>query len=89
MEKSIKVLICSENIEERKKISDCLIKSGKRIPDEADNGEIAVKMARSVKYDLIVVDLWLSGIDGIGVIKAVKSFAPDVSVILLSEFYKL
>ncbi|MBE6537016.1 MAG: sporulation transcription factor Spo0A [Ruminococcaceae bacterium] len=84
MEKSIKVLICSENIEERKKISDCLIKSGKRIPDEADNGEIAVKMARSVKYDLIVVDLWLSGIDGIGVIKAVKSFAPDVSVILLS-----
>lgn len=84
MEKSIKVLICNENIEERKKICDALIKSGKRIPDEADNGDIAIKMARSVKYDLIIVDLWVSGVDGIGVIKAVKGFSPDTSVILLS-----
>ena len=49
MEKPIKILICDENQDERKKISDCLIKRGKRRPDEADNGEIAVKMARGEK----------------------------------------
>lgn len=88
MEKPIKILICDENQDERKKIADCLIKSGKRRPDEADNGEIAVKMARSEKYDLVIVDLWVSGVDGIGVIKAVKSASPDVSFILLSPINK-
>ena len=88
MEKTIKILICDESLDERKKIADCLIKAGKRNPDEADNGECAVKMARSVKYDLVIVDLWISGIDGIGVIKAIKSFSPDTAFILLCPINK-
>lgn len=88
MEKSIKILICDENAEERKKIADCLLKNGKRLPDQADNGELAVKMARTTKYDLIIVDLWVSGIDGIGVIKTVKAQHPEISAILLSPINK-
>ena len=88
MEKSLKILICDENPDERKKIADCLVKNGKRRPDEADNGEAAVKMARGEKYDLVIVDLWVSGIDGIGVIKAIKSASPEVSFILLSPINK-
>ena len=88
MEKTIKILICGESAEERKKIADCITKSGARKPDEAENGEIAVKMARGVKYDLVITDLWLSGVDGIGVIKAVKSAYSDTSVILLSPINK-
>lgn len=88
MENSIKILICCENSEERRKIAECLIKSGKRTPDQAENGEIAVKMAKSSKYDLIIVDLWVSGIDGIGVIKSVKELSCDVSAILLCPINK-
>ena len=88
MEKTIKILICDESLDERKKIADCLIKSGRRNPDEADNGECAVRMARSTKYDLVIVDLWISGLDGIGVIKTIKAFSPDTSFILLSPINK-
>ncbi len=88
MEKSIKILICDENGEERKKIAECFIKNGVRTPDEAESGDVAIKMARSIKYDLIIVDLWLSGVDGIGVIKTVKALSPSVSFILLSPINK-
>ena len=88
MEKPVKILICDENQDERKKIADFIAKSGKRRPDEADNGEVAVKMARGEKYDLVITDLWVSGIDGIGVIKTIKSFSPEVSFILLSPINK-
>lgn len=88
MEKTIKILICDESLDERKKIADCLVKNGARRPDEAENGEIAVKMAKSLKYDLVIVDLWLSGVDGIGVIKSIKSSYTDTSVILLSPINK-
>ena len=64
MEKTIKILICDESSDERKKIADCLIKNGKRNPDEADNGECAVRMARSVKYDIVIVDLSGKVIEG-------------------------
>lgn len=88
MEKSIKILICDENGEERKKIAECFIKNGVRTPDEAESGDVAIKMARSIKYDLIIVDLWLSGVDGIGVIKTVKALSPSVAFILLSPINK-
>ena len=90
MEKSIKILICDENSEERKKIADCLMKSGKRIPDQAENGENAVKMARSTKYDLIIVDLWISAIDGIGIIRNIQksNLKNKPSFILLSPINK-
>ena len=88
MEKSIKILICDENGEERKKIAECFIKNGVRTPDEAESGDVAIKMARSIKYDLIIVDLWLSGVDGIGVIKTVKALSPSVPFILLSPINK-
>lgn len=88
MENTIKILICDENGEERKKIADSLIKNGKRNIDQAENGDIAIKMARSVKYDLIIVDLWVSGVDGIGVIRAVKDSSSDISAILLCPINK-
>lgn len=88
MEKTIKILICDESADERKKIADYLTKNGARKPDEADNGECALKMLRAMKYDLVITDLWLSVIDGIGVIKAAKSASRDTSVILLSPINK-
>ncbi len=69
METHAKILICDENDEERRALVQKLTKSGYAFVDEAKNGEEALaKMAKS-KYDVAILDLWLSGIDGIGIIR--------------------
>lgn len=69
MENSTKILICGENEEERRELAERLKKSGFLYVDDAKNGEEALfKMSKS-SYDVAVVDLWMSGIDGIGIIR--------------------
>jgi DNA-binding response OmpR family regulator len=50
----------------------------------AHDGEEGLKHARSYKPDLIVLDLMLPKLDGIGVIKQLRSADPDTPVIVLS-----
>ena len=72
METNAKILLCDESSEERKRIIDFLIKTGFTNIDEASNGEIATQKLISGGYDLAIVDLWVSGIDGIGIIRAIQ-----------------
>ena len=88
MEKTLKILICDENEEERKKIAEALTRAGVRRPDEAADGEAALEMAKTNKYDIILCDLWLSGIDGIGIIRNLKANGDKASFILLSAINK-
>ena len=69
MEGLTKILICNENGEERRALADALAKCGYSYVSEADNGEAALEMAVGTGYDLIITDLWLPGIDGIGIIR--------------------
>ena len=69
MENNAKILLCDESGEERKRILDFLIKSGFTQIDEASSGDIAIDKLLSSSYDRAIVDLWMSGIDGIGVIR--------------------
>lgn len=90
MENSAKILLCDENAEERRHIAEILGKSGFRYVDEAVNGENAIERINKGSYDLVIVDLWLSGIDGIGIIRSIRTSNPSVkpSVILLSSVNK-
>ena len=73
MENSAKILLCDENSEERRRLIDFLSKSGLHNVDEASNGETAIERIRSSNYDLVIVDLWLSRVDGIGIIRSILS----------------
>lgn len=70
METTAKILLCDESQEERAKLREDLMKAGYRFVDEAQNGEIAVDKLNQGDYDIAIVDLWISGIDGIGIIRA-------------------
>ncbi len=70
MENNAKILICDENQEERKRLSDCLLASGCSHIDEAGDGNAAVDMIRRNGYDVVIVDLWISKLDGIGIIRS-------------------
>ncbi len=84
MEKNAKILICDENREERRKLADSLKKQGFHTIDEADCGDEATRMLGELTYDVALVDLWLSGVDGIEIIRNAKKYVKgDLPVFIL------
>lgn len=69
MEQSAKILLCTENHDERRRLAEALIKSGYRGVAESPSGDKAISMLSEGSYDVVITDLWLSGLDGIGVIR--------------------
>lgn len=90
MENNVKILICDENEEERARLATGLIKAGYKTTEEARSSETAFEMLKIGKYDLIVIDLWLSGVDGIGLIRKIKALPlnPRPGIILMSPINK-
>ncbi len=90
MENSVKILICDENEEERARLATGLIKAGYKITEEARSSESAFEMIKHGAYDLVIIDLWLSGIDGIGLIRKIKAQVQEKrpSIILMSPVNK-
>lgn len=78
MEKTTKLLIADESQEERRHLRDFLKNEGFRNIEEAANGEEAVSKINKTHPDIVIVDTWLSRLDGISVIRGIKglSFSP-------------
>ena len=73
MEKQAKLLIADESQEERRHLRDFLRNEGYHNIEEATNGEEAVSKINRTHPDIVIVDTWLSRLDGISVIRGVKS----------------
>ncbi|MDQ3418039.1 MAG: response regulator transcription factor [Acidobacteriota bacterium] len=52
--------------------------------DVAGDGETAVRMAEAARYDLIILDIMLPGMDGFAVCAAVRGRQPDLPILMLS-----
>lgn len=79
MENIKSILVCNDSSEERRKITEILVKSGYRKIDECSSGDGAIEKMNKCTYDLVIIDLWLSGVDGIGVIRACAKTKKNVS----------
>jgi DNA-binding NarL/FixJ family response regulator len=53
---------------------------------EADNGQRALEVARSVHPDVVLMDLLMPELDGIAATAAIKAEMPDVEVVALTSF---
>lgn len=85
MEKTTKILIADENEELRAEIRENLKKAGYMYVEEAVNGEDAVQKITSIHPDVVIADLWLSKMDGIGLIRAAKKlpFSPKEKPVMI------
>ncbi len=72
MEKGTLILIADESDEMRHETKEMLQKAGYRHIEEAKNGEDAIQKINRLHPGVVLVDLWLSKLDGIGVIRSVK-----------------
>lgn len=87
MENIVKILIADENATTRQSIRDGLIRQGYRYIEEATNGEEALTRIGRNHPDIVLADVWLSKLDGIGVLRQTKlidfgSDRPPVFIIL-------
>lgn len=85
MEKSIKLLIANENVEEQRSLTEKLTKD--KVFSEivvAGNGTEAIEAIGRDDFDILVCDLILSGADGFAVIEAAKEKDIKTKVIVLS-----
>ena len=53
---------------------------------QAASGDEGVGLLKGAPVDLVLTDLKMDGLDGIGVLKAVKAHDPDIAVILITAY---
>ncbi|MBN2417831.1 MAG: chemotaxis response regulator protein-glutamate methylesterase [Deltaproteobacteria bacterium] len=83
--KTLKVLVVDDTVVYRKTVSDVLAE----IPDvevvgTANNGKIAMMKIASLKPDLLTLDIEMPEMNGLDVLRAIRTEAPDVGAIVLS-----
>ncbi len=80
MDYAAKILIADGNQEERKKLKERLQKAGYHFIQEAEDGEDTLLKINRTHPDLVILDIWLSKMDGIGVIKSARTanYSPDM-----------
>ncbi len=73
MENNAKILIADENPAGRQTLANELRRAGYRNIEEASNGEEALIKIGRYHPDVAILDVWLSKLDGIGVLRNCKS----------------
>lgn len=53
---------------------------------QADSGESAVQQYRQLRPDLVLMDLRMPGLDGVGAIEAIRAMDPGARIVLLTTF---
>jgi len=81
MEKSILVVDDEERI--RESVREILSDEGYRVI-EASNGVKALELIRKERPNLVLLDIWMPQVDGIGLLKQIKDQEPRVNVIMIS-----
>ena len=72
MKNEIKILIADEDASSRSALAGELRRSGFDTVIEASNGEEALILIERFRPDVAIIDVWLSKLDGIGVISQAR-----------------
>lgn len=79
------VLVVDDEEIIRNVMQDILNDSGYKV-DVAENGEVALEMAKKAQYDLAFVDVRMPTMDGLEFLEKAKELEPDLDVIMMTGF---
>ncbi|CAK0776934.1 putative Regulator [uncultured Gammaproteobacteria bacterium] len=78
------ILVVEDDLASREYVRLVLEKGGHK-PDCIENGQLAIDLIkRGEKYDLIITDLMMPGVDGFDVILAIRKMSPRTKVVIVS-----
>ena len=82
---NVKILIVEDKQDLREILHKALSKRGYQV-DTASDGEAGVSKLTKNFYNLVITDLKMPRLDGIGVLKQVKLLSPETMVIIITAF---
>jgi DNA-binding NtrC family response regulator len=80
-----KLLIVEDDKKMREALHQIMRNEG-YIVESAQSGEEALRRVKEKGFDMVLSDIKLPGIDGIEVLKAVRKYKPDISVVLITAY---
>ena len=87
MSETIKILIADDHQLVREGFEALLsVKPGVEIVGQAENGNQAVKLARSLKPDIILMDLMMPEKNGIDATQEIKIENPSARILIITSF---
>lgn len=82
---TIKILIVDDELIMRESLAGWLERDGHFI-DKAESGEEALQKITETRFDIMLVDMKMEGMNGLEVLKSVKDTDPDTEVIMITAY---
>ncbi len=83
----LRVLIVDDEADVRDLLVEYFREAGHDVSSAADGTQAVAEIAsHPTKYDFVISDLQLPGVDGLGVLKAAKAANPSISVIFITGY---
>ena len=77
------ILVVDDEDDVRESVREVLSDEGYRVVDTADGARV-LEMIRDEKPELVLLDIWMPQVDGIGLLKEIKIQEPDINVVMVS-----
>jgi len=82
-----RILLCDDHAIVREGLKQILVEQADiQIVGEASSGEETLKLLRTIRCDIVVLDIAMSGMGGIETLRELKRLHPNVSVLMLSMY---
>ncbi len=84
---SVTILLAEDHVVMRDALSSLIDRqAGMRIVGHADNGKMAVQLARESRPDVVIMDVAMPDVNGIEATRLIKDMLPDTKVVALSAY---
>ena len=77
------ILVVDDEDGVRESVREVLSDEGYRVVDTADGTQV-LSIIRQEKPELVLLDIWMPQVDGIGLLKEIKNQEPDIPVVMVS-----
>jgi len=77
------ILVVDDEDDVRESVSEILSDEGYRVIGASDGTKV-LDLIRQEQPDLVLLDIWMPRVDGIGLLKEIKEQVPEVEVIMIS-----
>lgn len=81
-----RVVVADDSALMRRILTDALVRSGFKVVGAAPDGDSALELCRTLKPDVLTLDLAMPGLDGMGVLRALNHSHSAIPVVVVSAF---